>query len=277
MSNKTKFAKKGFIAVIALLLIIIMTPITQGCEYIDREAVRELFARNDALQKEYSELKEKATEQLTTIAAMQTQASGLKDEVQAAQGDTASTQEEAEGLQQQIAAKQAELDNTNQRIEEVSAELKTVRETLDTLWQASGGGGGTCFAYDTLVLMADNSLKHISDIQVGEQVQAYDVETGQTAIADVIATGNGEGDYYYLINGDLKVTPPHPFFTADGKWTKVEDLKVGDNIRSFQGQVKITSIEKVNSEQQLFNISVRYFHNFFVSANGRDFYLVKES
>jgi len=204
----------------------------------------------------------------------------LRQDVQAAQGDTASsTQTEVENLQQQIADKQAEINNTNQRIEEVNSELTNIQETLDALSQLSGGGGigGPCFAYDTLVLMADNSLKHISDVQVGAKVQAHDAETGQTIVADVIATGNGEADYYYLINGDLKVTPPHPFFTAEGKWTKVEDLKVGDNIRSFQGQVEIASIEKVNSGQRVFNISVRYYHNFFVSANGEDFYLVQES
>ena len=95
-------------------------------------------------------------------------------------------------------------------------------------------------------------------------------------IAEVTATNSGEADYYYLINGNLKVTPPHPFFIAEGQWVKVTDLKVGDKIRSFQGLVEITSIEKVNSGQRICNISVRDFHNFFVSANGRDFYLVHE-
>jgi len=47
-------------------------------------------------------------------------------------------------------------------------------------------------------------------------VQAYDVETGQALIADVTATNHGEADHYYLINDNLKVTPPHPFFTAEG-------------------------------------------------------------
>jgi len=92
----------------------------------------------------------------------------------------------------------------------------------------------------------------------------------------VTATNNGEADHYYLINGNLKVTPPHPFFTTEGQWVKIADLKVGDRIRSFQGLVEITSIEKVNSGQRICNISVRDFHNFFVSANGKDFYLVHE-
>ena len=107
-------------------------------------------------------------------------------------------------------------------------------------------------------------------------VLAYDVETGKTLIAEVTATKSGEADYYYLINGNLKVTPPHPFFTAEGKWVKIVDLKVGDKVRSLQGLVEITSIEKVNSGQRICNISVGDFYNFFVSANGRDFYLVQE-
>lgn len=277
MSHKTKFTKKSFIAVTALLLIIIMTPIAQGCAYIDPAAVNELFVRNAALQTERANLEKEVQTQRDTLAAMQAQATELKTEVEAAQGTSLSTEWELSDLQEQITDKQAELDATNQRIEEVSAELKNVQETLEALWEVLPGGWGPCFAYDTLVLMADNSLKYIGDIQAGEQVQAYDTETGQIIIADVIATGNGEADYYYLINSNLKVTPPHPFFTADGKWTKVEDLKVGDNIRSIEGLVGIASIEKVNSAQPIFNISVGDYHNFFVSTDGKDFYLVKES
>jgi len=52
MPNHNKFAKKGFVAVIALLIIILMTPITQGCEYVDKEKVRELITRGLALQDE---------------------------------------------------------------------------------------------------------------------------------------------------------------------------------------------------------------------------------
>lgn len=133
-----------------------------------------------------------------------------------------------------------------------------------------------CFAEDTLVLMADNSLKRISEIQAGEMVKTYDTETGEILITDVVGTSSGEADYYYLINGDLKVTPPHPFFTAEGQWVRIADLKVGDKIRSVQGLVEIASIERVNSGQRICNISVRDYHNFFVSANGKDFYLVRE-
>ena len=53
-------------------------------------------------------------------------------------------------------------------------------------------------------------------------------------------------------------------------------LKVGDKIRSVSGLVEITSIAKVNSSQRICNITVRDFHNFYVSADGRYFYLVRE-
>jgi hypothetical protein len=145
--------------------------------------------------------------------------------------------------------------------------------------ETGGGGGGgwwPCFACDTMVLMADNSVKYISDIQVGDMVQAFDVETGQTLTAEVTATDSGEADYYYLINGNLKVTPPHPFFTDEGQWVKITDLEVGNKIRSYQGLVEIISMEKINSGQRICNISVHGYNNFFVSANGKDFYLVKE-
>ena len=139
-----------------------------------------------------------------------------------------------------------------------------------------GCGGLPCFAGDTFVLMADGSVRAISDINVGEMVWAYDTVTGENVVAEVTGTNSGEADYYYLINGDLKVTPPHPFYTVDGEWVRVEDLKVGDIIRSFGGTVVINSIERVASGQPIYNISVGEHHNFYVSANGQDFYLVKE-
>ena len=160
---------------------------------------------------------------------------------------------------------------------------RTIRKTVicrlgggDDDDDSGGGAAPPCFAYDTLVLMADNSVKYISNVQKGDMVQAFDVETGQTLIGEVIATNSGQAEYYYLINGDLKVTPPHAFFTAGEEWVRTIDLEVGDKIRSYQGLVEIISIEKINSSQQIANISVRDYHNFFVSANGEDYYLARE-
>jgi len=133
-----------------------------------------------------------------------------------------------------------------------------------------------CFSADTLVLMGDDSTKHISEIQLGDMVKSYDVASGQVIVKEVVTTNNGQSDHYYVINGNLKVTPPHPFFTLDRGWVPVESLQVGDQIKSVDGITTVTSVELVLEGQVIYNIRVEESGNFFVSANGNDFYLVHQ-
>ena len=273
MSDGTKFAKKGLVIAIALLLVIIlMAPVAQGCDYIAMAEYSALKSRYSELWREYQMLSDQVRQQRSTIGEMEGQISNINGVEVVTLDGANSAREEVDGLQQQINNKEAEIDEIGQRMEELNHEMEAIEATIITLMEFLPG----CFACDTLVLMADNSLKRISDVQVGEMVLAYDVDTGQTVVAEVTATNSGEADHYYLINGNLKVTPPHPFFTAEGKWVKIPDLKVGDKVRSLQGLVEITSIERVNSGQRICNIGVGDFHNFFVSANGKDSYLVQE-
>jgi hypothetical protein len=124
--------------------------------------------------------------------------------------------------------------------------------------------------------MADGSTKQISEIQVGDIVKSYDVDSGRVVDKAVVSTKNGQSDHYYIINGDLRVTPPHPFYTVDKGWVPVEGLQVGDQIRSIYGTTTIASVECVLEGQAIYNIGVEEFGNFFVSANGDDFYLVHQ-
>jgi len=133
-----------------------------------------------------------------------------------------------------------------------------------------------CFSADTLVLMGDDSTKHISEIQLGDMVKSYDVASGQVIVKEVVTTNNGQSDHYYVINGNLKVTPPHPFFTLDRGWVPVESLQMGDQIKSVDGITTVTSVELVLEGQVIYNIRVEESGNFFVSANGNDFYLVHQ-
>jgi len=275
MSKSPKLKKMVHIITIAMLAVILMTTFTQGCfvnPYVDPEKLGEVIGRRLKLAFELEQLEKEAKEQRAVLAAMQGQANSLAAEVRVAQGDVTSAKDEAGSVKKEITDKQGEIDNIEAKMEEVRKEIEKIRQ----IFRALKDMGIECFACDTLVLMADNSTKRISEVQIGDRVLAYDSEAGQNVTADVIATASGEADYFYLINGDLKVTPPHPFFTAEDKWVKIVDLKAGDRIKSFAGLNEIKSIEKVNSRQRICNIIVRDFHNFYVSANGKDFYLVKE-
>ena len=133
---------------------------------------------------------------------------------------------------------------------------------------------GACFAYDTLVLMADNTLKRVIYLQPGEMVKSRDIKTKEIVNKKITNKYRGDVDHYYLINGELKITESHPVLTGTGKWVMVADLKVGDRIASVEGLIKITSFKKVKYSHRVYYLGVEGTHNYFVSAYGKTFYTV---
>ena len=150
---------------------------------------------------------------------------------------------------------------------------KAAQEAADAEAKSMSSGGG-CFSYDTLVLMADNSLKRIIDLNVNDVVQARDIKTGKLMARKVIDKYRADQDHYYLINGALKITAMHPVFTAENKWVYVAELNIGDKIASVDGVIEITSLEKVKYDHRVYNFRVEDSHNYFVSAKGKNYYLV---
>jgi len=138
-----------------------------------------------------------------------------------------------------------------------------------------GDGGGTCFAAETLILMADDTRKRIIDVKKGDRVKAYNEKTGRIETRKVTLSEDGRHDDYYLINGTLKATPPHPFYTMDRGWVGLDNLKAGDRIKSPDGENEIFSIVKVAQPLKIYNIRVETRENFFVSGDGAGFFLVK--
>ncbi|MBW2194268.1 MAG: tetratricopeptide repeat protein [Deltaproteobacteria bacterium] len=143
--------------------------------------------------------------------------------------------------------------------------------------QITGGGGGDCFTYDTLVLMHDNTFKRIVDLRSGDMVQAYDVASNKKVVKQVTQTYRADQDHYYLINGVLRITGSHQVFIEPDRWVAVSDLKKGCKVRSLGDSVEITSIEKVQYDHRVYNFKVEESHNYFVSAHAKDLYLVHNS
>ena len=74
--------------------------------------------------------------------------------------------------------------------------------------------------------------------------------------------------------GGLKVTATHPFLSVENEWIEAADLAVGDQVRSAEGIIRIDSIQKLKYGHRTYNFSVRDSHNYFVSATGKNYYLV---
>jgi hypothetical protein len=170
-------------------------------------------------------------------------------------------------------------------------EVKNLEKKLDSLrqqkfreyaearaaWEAknkqmSGPVSGGCFTPDTLVLM-ESGYKRIADIKAGDRVLSVDSK-GNRAVNEVVRHYIRTNNHYYSINGTIKVTARHLFYTSDGD-KRVQDLQAGDRIRMSDGTFEaIVSKERIAGDLTVYNLDVAENDNFFVSSDGARGYLV---
>ena len=130
----------------------------------------------------------------------------------------------------------------------------------------------SCFPADMLVLTT-NGAKSIGDIKVGDRVLSVDA-AGQQVASDVLKTYADRNNHYYLINGKIKVTAFHRFLT-DAGWKRARELEVGDRMQTAGGSYEeIATLERFTVELDVYNLTITSNHNFFISADGKNGYLV---
>jgi hypothetical protein len=143
-----------------------------------------------------------------------------------------------------------------------------------------------CFPAGTMISMADDSMKAIEKVQVGEFVLSYDTKNNKLTSCRVLETVSPVREGVYDINdGLIRPTDDHPFYArkVDGRtgWAAIDPdhaekgyametmkLEVGDEVFTVGGQwIKIESIEYQPGRVQTFNLEdVSGKSNFF--ANG---------
>jgi RHS repeat-associated protein len=130
-------------------------------------------------------------------------------------------------------------------------------------------GNNTCFLAGTKIIMSDGTQKYIEDIKQGDFVASYDEKKLTKVSAKVTAMFDGESTKeYLLINGMLKVTSNHRFY-SQGEWKEIGNMKEGDVLLDEKfNEVKIGKIEKIESQNsiQVYNLEVEGEHNYY--ANG---------
>ena len=83
--------------------------------------------------------------------------------------------------------------------------------------------------------------------------------------------------YYYVINGELKITNDHPVAVVKNDslaWVRVKDLKVGDAMQSLSGIVEIKSINIVNERAITAQLQTKA-GNFLAKGDHGGMYVVK--
>ena len=128
-----------------------------------------------------------------------------------------------------------------------------------------------CFVAGTTVLTATGAVA-IETIQKGDHVWAWDEETGEVAIKEVVETYVNETDelIHVFVNGEeIVTTPAHPFYSPVKGWTDAVHLRAGDILVLLNGEYVV--VEKVQHEiletpVTVYNFQVEDYHTYYVAS-----------
>ena len=122
-----------------------------------------------------------------------------------------------------------------------------------------------CFVAGTLVQLP-NGIKYIEDIEIGDIVKSFDVRSSSTVSSKVTETFVHNDRYYMIINGIIKTTSVHPFY-SDGNWIEAGDLSIGDKILHVDGlEHTVKTIELNDEPVTVYNFEVDGTHNYFAEG-----------
>ena len=133
----------------------------------------------------------------------------------------------------------------------------------------------TCFSGDTEVYTSDG-LVCIEDVQVGDSVWAYNYETGETELKEVLNVWVKETDEILHVSTSdgettIDTTTNHPFYVEEKGWVAAGDIEVGDVLYTADGdEVEVTDLELENLAEPIsvYNLEVADFHTYFVGEYG---------
>ena len=129
-----------------------------------------------------------------------------------------------------------------------------------------------CFVAGTTVLTAAGAAA-IETIQAGDMVWAWDEETGEVALKEVVETYVNETDelIHIFVNGEeIVTTPSHPFYSPIKGWTDAVRLRAGDILVLVNGEYVV--VEKVQHEIleapiTVYNFQVEDYHTYYVTES----------
>jgi hypothetical protein len=135
-----------------------------------------------------------------------------------------------------------------------------------------------CLAHDTHILTPGNNNRVIDSLQVGDIVTGIDQDgTSIYTVVTKVITQHIRTDFY-TINGDLRITDDHPVLVTRDQslvWCRVDQLVVGDQIRSINGYIDISSLEY--RDQPLETVYVETQCGNFIAMAGSEYYVVKSN
>lgn len=129
-----------------------------------------------------------------------------------------------------------------------------------------------CFVEGTLVL-ASEGFKAIESIQIGDYVWAWNEETGEVELKEVLEIYISETNelVHLFVDGEEVVsTPSHPFYSPVKGWTEAASLRAGDILVLVNGEyvvVEFIQHELLENPVKVYNLEVKDYHTYFVSTS----------
>ncbi len=132
---------------------------------------------------------------------------------------------------------------------------------------------GNCFIAGTLIL-TESGRQKIESIEIGDQVWAYNEETGENELKEVVHIFRNKTEewiHVHINDEHITCTKEHPFYIPDLKqWINAGELELGMNVLLSSGDYdKITSleVEHLDTPETTYNFEVRDLHNYYVGES----------
>jgi hypothetical protein len=127
------------------------------------------------------------------------------------------------------------------------------------------------FSAETPIATPDGETP-IINLEVGDEVLAYNEQTGEVEAQPVTATIAHYDQTIVELTIDeevLETTADHPFYTTENEWVEAADLQVGDRVWNVEGGWGVVeAVEVVAEPQMMYNLTVDEAHTFFVGEEG---------
>ena len=131
-----------------------------------------------------------------------------------------------------------------------------------------------CFIAWIIVLTRDGNKK-IEDIEEGDEVWAYDEDTGKKALKKVVHLfQNKTRKWFHLFfklendeKEEIVCTEEHPFYVKDIGWVNAINLVANDKILLYNNDIAILyniEIEELEREETTYNFEVEDYHTYYV-------------
>lgn len=142
----------------------------------------------------------------------------------------------------------------------------------------SGKFRKACNSFDgDTEVWAEDGIRSIDELLIGDKVWAFNEETQQLELQDIVHLIQREGEYQLvniaLDNGEtINTTQLHPLYVMTEKgweWQDAGELEAGDVLRDREGwERSITNIEEYTFEGKVFNLTVDSQHTYLVGDAG---------